>query len=245
MDEKIKQMLIYLRLNGLLTNWDRLLQTARTEEFSQTQFLKTILEEEVSLKRENSRNLRLKKAKIPERLVMETFPFDRQTPLNKGRIMEIYDSLDYMTRQQNIIWIGTTGTGKTGLATAFLIHAINQGYSGRFILFPDLIEQLYRAIADGSEGKMIKKLASYDCLLIDELGYVEVEPVQVGLFFTLMHKRHKKKSTLITSNLAFSKWISFLKNDQLTAALIDRLTENSHVVNMKDCKSLRPKLASK
>ena len=150
-----------------------------------------------------------------------------------------------MTRQQNIIWIGSTGTGKTGLATAFLIHAINQGYSGRFILFPDLIEQLYQSLADGSEGKLIKKLASYDVLLIDELGYVEIEPVQVGLFFTLMHKRHKMKSTLITSNLSFSQWTQFLKNDQLTAALIDRLTENSHVINMRDCVSLRPKLQPK
>jgi DNA replication protein DnaC len=88
----------------------------------------------------------------------------------------------------------------------------------------------------------MKKFVSYDCLLIDEIGYVEVEPVQVGLFFTLMHKRHKQKSTLITSNLGFSRWTSFLKNDHLTAALIDRLTENSHVINMKNCFSLRPKL---
>jgi DNA replication protein DnaC len=65
----------------------------------------------------------------------------------------------------------------------------------------------------------------------------------VGLFFTLMQKRHKKKSTLITSNLGVSQWTSFLKNDQLTAALIDRLTENSHVINMKNCVSLRPKLS--
>ena len=81
-----------------------------------------------------------------------------------------------------------------------------------------------------------------DFLLIDELGYVEVEPSQVGLFFTLMNKRHKKNHTLITSNLGFSQWTSFLKNTQLTAALIDRLTENSHVINMKECVSLRPKL---
>ncbi len=79
--------------------------------------------------------------------------------------------------------------------------------------------------------------------LIDEIGYVEVEPVQVGLFFTLMHRRHKKKPTLITSNLGFSQWESFLHNDQLTAALIDRLTENSHVINMKNCISLRSKLS--
>ena len=88
----------------------------------------------------------------------------------------------------------------------------------------------------------MKTFVSYDCLFIDEVGYVEVEPVQVGLFFTLMHKRHKKKTTLITSNLGFSQWTSFLRNDQLTAALIDRLTENSHVINMKNCVSLRHKL---
>jgi DNA replication protein DnaC len=73
---------------------------------------------------------------------------------------------------------------------------------------------------------------------------VEVEPVQVGLFFTLMQKRHKNKPTLITSNLGFSEWGRFLKSDQLTAALVDRLTENSHVINMKGCESLRPKLKS-
>ena len=77
------------------------------------------------------------------------------------------------------------------------------------------------------------------------MGYVEVEPVQVGLFFTLMQKRHKKKSTFITSNLGFSEWRSFLKNGHLTLALIDRFTENCHVFNMKDCESLRTKLSDK
>ncbi|MBA7557678.1 IS21 family transposase IS712 [subsurface metagenome] len=147
-----------------------------------------------------------------------------------------------MSKNQNVIWIGPTGTGKTGLATAFLIQAINHGYSGRFILFPELIEMLYNSVADHSQGNMVRQFASYDCLLIDEIGYVDIEPVQVGLFFTLMHKRHKKKTTLITSNLGFQQWTTFLKNNHLTAALIDRLTENSHVMNMKNCVSLRPKL---
>jgi DNA replication protein DnaC len=97
-------------------------------------------------------------------------------------------------------------------------------------------------MADHSEEKVLKKYLAFDCLQIDELGYVEVEPVQVGLFFNLMHQRHKKKPTLITSNLGFAEWGSFLKNDHLTAALIDRLTENSHVINMKGCLSLRSKI---
>jgi DNA replication protein DnaC len=102
---------------------------------------------------------------------------------------------------------------------------------------------LYKSVADHSEQRLIKTFAAYDCLLIDEMGYVEVEPIQVGLFFTLMHKRHKKKTTLITSNLGFDQWTSFLKNEHLTAALIDRLTENSHVINMKSCASLRSRFS--
>lgn len=173
---------------------------------------------------------------------METFPFEKQPNLNKKKVLAIYDSFDYMTKKQNIILIGSTGVGKSGLATAYLIKAINEGYNGRFIEFPDLIDVLHKSKGDYSEHKLIKQFASYDCLIIDELGYVEIEPVQVGLFFTLLHKRHKTKTTLITSNLGFGEWISFLKNKHLTAALIDRLTENSHVINMKNCVSLRPKL---
>jgi DNA replication protein DnaC len=215
---------------------------ARKGNFSHVRLLKYIIEDEYKIKRENSRKMRLSRARIPGQFVMETFPFDKQPKLNKKKVLNLYDSFDYMSNNQNIIWIGPTGTGKTGLATAFLIQAITHGYNGRFITFPELIEMLYQSIGDHSEAKVIKTFASYDCLLIDELGYVEVEPAQVGLFFTLLSKRHKKKTTLITSNLGFSQWTSFLNNPQLTAALIDRLTENSHVINMKECVSLRPKL---
>lgn len=242
MDEELKKMLKYTRFNGLLSNWDRCLEMARKSNFSHVRLLKYIVEEEYKIRRENSRKMRLHRAKIPEKFVMETFPFDRQVKLNRKKILDIYDSFDYMVKSQNVIWIGPTGTGKTGLATAFLIQAIDRGYNGRFIEFPELIESLYKSVGDHSEARVLKTFASYDCLLIDELGYVEVEPVQVGLFFTLLNRRHKKKTTLITSNLGFEQWTSFLKNVQLTAALLDRLTENSHTINMKDCVSLRSRL---
>jgi len=110
------------------------------------------------------------------------------------------------------------------------------------VTFPELIQELFQSLADRSEQKVFKRYLSYDCLVIDEVGYVEVEPAQVGQFFTLMHKRHKQKTTILTSNLGFAEWGSFLNNPQLTAALIDRLTSNSHVINMKNCKSLRDPL---
>jgi DNA replication protein DnaC len=242
MDEKLTQMLKHLRLSGLLANWDRYLSIAQKGNYSHVRLLEYVVEQEYQLKKESARKMRLARARIPEKYVIETFPFDRQPKLNKKKIVNMYDRFEYMEKSQNVIFMGPTGTGKTGLATAFLTHAIDCGYNGRFVGFAELVEQLYQSVADHTEARVIKSLAATDCLVIDELGYVEVEPVQVGLFFTLMHKRHKKKTTLITSNLGFSQWSSFLKNDHLTAALIDRLTENSHVINMKNCVSLRPKL---
>ncbi len=245
MNEALKEKLKYLRLRGLLSHWDLFIDKAQQSNFSHVRWLEYIIDEEYDFKKENARKLRLSRAKIPDKLVMETFPFSQQPNLSKKKLLNLYDAFDYLSKKQNIIWIGPTGTGKSGLATAFLIQAINQGYNGRFIVFSELIELLYQSIADHSQDKVIKTFAAYDCLLVDEIGYVEMEPVQVGLFFTLMHKRHKSKSTLITSNLGFSGWAEFLKNEQLTAALIDRVTENSHIINMKKCVSLRAKLGSK
>lgn len=244
MDEEFEKMLKYLGLRGLLANWDHYIGIAKKGSFSSVRLLQYVVEREYKIKQENARKRRTMLAKTPEPFAIETFPFDRQPKLNRKRILTLYDSFAYMAKQQNIIWIGPTGTGKTGLATAFLTHAINKGYRGRFVLFPELVEALYQSLADRTEAKVLKTFAAYDCLLIDELGLVEIDPVQVGLFFTLMHQRHKKKTTLITSNLGFDQWGLFLKNTQLTAALIDRLTENSHVVNMKNCVSLRSKLSS-
>jgi DNA replication protein DnaC len=245
MDEELIRMLKYLRLGGLLAHWDEYLTLARHQRFSNVRLLRHVLEEEFKLKRDNARRLRLKRAAIPDELDLATFPFQRQPKLDRKRILSLYDGFEYMTQAQNIVWMGPTGCGKTGLATGFLLQAINRGYSGRFVSFPVLIQELFASVADHSEARVLKQYQSYDCLLIDELGYIEVEPVQVGLFFTLMQQRHRCKPTLITTNLGFDDWHSFLKNAHLTAALIDRLTENSHVVNMKGCETLRPKLSQK
>jgi DNA replication protein DnaC len=240
MNEDLIKKLKYLRLGGLLSNWDHYMGNAKKGNFSPVGFLKYIIEEEYKFRSEKSRERRLKKADIPEHWVIETYPFDKQPKLNKKKILNLYDSFDYMTKCKNIILMGPTGIGKSGLGTSFIIHEINQGYNGRFIGFADLIEKLHKSEADHSEEKILKKFCSFGCLLIDELGYIQVEPAQVGLFFTLMHKRHKKKSTIITTNLGFSEWNSFLKNSQLTSALIDRLTAGSYVINMRECETIRP-----
>lgn len=244
MDETLSTMLRRLRLSNLLGNWDPYVKLARKRRWSPEGLLRHVIEQEYRTKVENARLARLRRAKIPEMLEIETYPFDMQPKLDRKKILSLYDSFTYMTESRNMIWVGPTGVGKSGLATAFLIQAIHRGYSGRYVLFQDLVEEMFGSAADRSEANVLKRYLAYDCLLIDEMGYLEMEPAQVNLFFSLMHKRHRKKPTLLTSNLGFSEWSSFLKNDHLTAALVDRLTELSYVINMKKCVSLRPKLGT-
>ena len=242
MNDSLAQQLKYLRLPGLLARWDEHVKAAAQSNLSHARFLTRVIEDEYRLKCDQDRQQRLHHAKIPEKWVMDTFAFDRQPKLNKKKILALYDSMAFLRDKQNIIWMGGTGLGKTGLARSFLIRAIERGARGRYVLFADLLHELHRAQADRSQSRVIRRYLPYDLLLIDEIGSVEAEPAQVGLFFTLLQKRHKQRSTLITSNLGFSEWASFLKNPHLTAALIDRLTESSHLFNMKECVTLRAKM---
>jgi DNA replication protein DnaC len=241
MDKELEPMLKYLRLEGWLARWDEHLAAARDGKFSHERLLQHVLRAEYQAKQEQARMMRRKQARIPEMFEIETYPFERQPKLNRKLVMSLYDGFDTMRKTRDLIWMGPTGCGKTGLATSFLLQAIDRGYRGYFVLFTDLVNELYASIADHSQRRVLKRYASYDCLLIDEVGYADVEAAHISLFFNLLHKRHKVKPTLITTNLGFSDWKTFLKNDNLTAALIDRLTSSGQPINMRNCKSLRLK----
>lgn len=244
MDDELAGMLRYLRLTNLTACWDEYTTRAQREGTSPVRFLRQVLEEECRVKRDHAREQRLKRARIPEIFRIETYPFANQPRLSRKRLLAVYDALDFVEKKQNLIWLGPTGVGKTGLATSFLVAAIERGSTGRYVLFSDLLRELFESVADHSEEKVLKRYASFDCLLVDEIGYAEPEPTRVGLFFALMQRRHRKRPTLVTSNLGFDDWRAFFQNDPLTAALVDRLTEMSYVFNMRNCKSLRAKLPS-
>lgn len=241
MDEGIKKQLQFLGCRYTLENWDTIFQEAKRKQPSYQSFFTELVAREYADRKEQARLSRIKKANIPELLVMETFPFASQPRLKKKMVMELYDSLGFITHKQELVFIGPTGCGKTGLATSFLIHAINNGYRGYFIEFSKLILNLYQARADHTESRLLRRFGSYDILLIDELGYDAVEKEQAGLFFELTKTRNGKQTTIITTQLGFEEWGSFLNNTHLTAALLDRITVNCTVFNMKECISIRPK----
>src|SRR5208282_1424546 len=192
-----KKTLCPIGLKHLAQNWDELCASALKQKLSYHAFLTNILAQEYGLQQETARLVRIKKANIPELLVMQTFPFEKQPKLKKKFVLELYDSSRYLTERQELIFIGPTGCGKTGLATAFLIHAINQGYRGYFIDFRKLLELLLRSKADHTESRVIKRFQNYPILLIDECGYDPVDKEIAGLLFDVLKKRHRKYTTLI------------------------------------------------
>jgi len=239
MDKDLESKLNYLRLTELRSTWDGVVARAKSESPSYTGWLKQIIEAECRAKRERARAQSMRQARLEETFLLETYPFNRQPALNKKRVLELFDSQSVIESKKDVVFIGPTGVGKSGLATALLIDTINKGHRGRFISFPELLSDLYRSAADHSEKKVMKKFTDYSCLVIDEVGYIEINPDKAGFFFALLKKRHKKATTIITTQLGFKEWPGFLKNHHLTSALVDRLVSNAELINMNKCTSLR------
>jgi DNA replication protein DnaC len=240
-DKAVEEKLKYLNMGWLEENWEFVLKDAGKRKCSYQRFLEEIIGEEYERRSEKARLARLKRANIPEIFVIETFPFERQPRLDKRKVMQMHDSLSFLHENQQLVLIGPTGCGKTGLGTSFLVHAINRGYRGYFIEFNALMGQFYRSRADHTERKLLKRLGDYDVLCIDELGYHTVEEEPGGLFLELIKMRTKRHATILTSQLGFEEWGTFLPSKYLASGLMDRLTEQCTIFNMKDCVSLRLK----
>ena len=127
-------------------NWEDDLKEAARQGMSHAASSCThVVEEEYRLKCDNAREQRLKRARIPELWTIETYPFARQPRLNRKAVQALYDTLDFIPQARNIIWLGGTGCGKTGLATSFLVQAIQKGYSGRYVHFAELHRRISRS----------------------------------------------------------------------------------------------------
>ena len=137
-----------------------------------------------------------------------------------------------MTKKENIVFIGPTGVGKSGLASGILLKAIENGYRWQFIRAQDLFDEMYASLADRSTRQLLKRLARLDVLLVDELGYLNLKPEQSNIFFKLMEERYHRRPSIITSNLDYDEWPNFLGNRAMVEALLSRLRHYCHTVRI-------------
>ena len=197
-----------------------------------TEALDEIMVQEMKLREERAMNACVKTANFPFLKTENDFDFSFQPSVNKAQIRELL-TLGFLERNENIIFVGTPGTGKTHLATAIGIKAARLRTSTYFITFQELITQLKSANYQNRLQDKLKLYGKYKLLIIDELGYLEMDDEAANLFFQLIAKRYEKKATIITTNSAFSKWPEIFKNPDLTNAVLDRLLHHSTVISIK------------
>src|SRR5690606_12913404 len=175
---------------------------------------------------------RIDRANIPERWTLETFPWKEQPGVSKAQIEQLAE-LGFVPRAANLVFIGDTGVGKTGLASAILLRALQHGYRGLFIKAQDLFDDMYRSLADHSSRALLDRLMRVDLLLIDEMGYLNLRPEQSNIFFKLMEERYGKKATIITTNLNYDDWYGFLGQKEMVGALLDRLRHRCRTLRIE------------
>jgi DNA replication protein DnaC len=222
MNDELHQLLANLRLKGMDQILDEELQRAEKEGASVSEVIRRLLIQEQIYRQERSQSYRLRQAKIPWEWTLKTFPFDQQPGVNKAQIQQLA-GLSFLERNENIVFIGPPGTGKSGLAGGLLRQALLSGYRGRFYHAQDLIDDLYASLADRTTPRLVQALCRYDLLLIDELGYLTLKSEQVNAFFKLMGERYGRKSSIITTNLDYPEWYSLFQRKTLVDALLDRL----------------------
>jgi DNA replication protein DnaC len=236
-NDDIDQLLKTLKMRAMREIVERELARAQKTKPSYTEFYARLLREQYQLQRQRSLGYRIDRAKLPERWALETFPFAAQPGVHEPTIKQLAE-LDFVAKKENIVFIGPTGTGKTGLASGILLKALENGYRGLFVKAQDLFDEMYASLADRSSRKLINRLMSVDVLLIDEMGYLNLRPEQTNLFFKLMEERYARKSTLITTNLDYDDWYGFLGKKEMVSALLSRLRHHCHTLRI-DGPSLR------
>ena len=236
---KLLNNLEYLNLTTIKNNLDKYIDLVNDKEKSFVDSLYELTNLEVNFVKEKRTNGNIKVANFPYLKTLDDYDFSFQPSLNKDKILDL-KNLRFLENNENILFLGSPGVGKTHLATAIGMEATKNRKLTYFINCNDLIDNLKKAYNENRLDARIKFYCKYKLLIIDEVGFLPIDELGENILFKLINKIYEKNSTIITTNKTFAKWTEVFKDPVIANAILDRLLHHSIVFSING-KSYRTK----
>ena len=217
-----------LKLAAMRRVAPELLVTAKTQRWTPEEFLRTLVDAEITSRDESMTATRLKAATFP---VIKTFDeFDVTASSIPAGTIDYLASPEWITAAENLALIGPAGTGKSHVLVACGVAAVNAGFKVRYLTAADLVDTLYRGLADNSGGKVIQTLLRGDLIICDEMGFAPLDDTGAQLLFRFIAAAYERRSIALASHWAFDQWGRFLPEHTTDVSMLDRLLHHASVV---------------
>lgn len=220
-----------LRLTQIKDNLSTYINLINNNDKSFIDALYELTDKEKNFRRERLMSNAVKTAGFPFLKRIEDYDFSFQPSLDRNEISDLL-TLRFIENNENILFVGSPGTGKTHLSVSLGIEAALHRYGVHFVSCQRLMSDLKQAENENRLEKRLKQYSSYRVLIIDEIGYLNIDLQGANLFFQLISKRYERKSTIITTNKVLSRWSEIFTDPVLTNAILDRLLHHSHIINI-------------
>lgn len=229
--ERLEAQLRELHLPSFRSSYEALARQAETETLSYERYLLNLSDQECQERWRRKVERLLRESRLPLEKSLETFDLKR-LPTKVARQVQSLREGDFVDRKENLLAFGKPGSGKTHLLCGLAQDLVHQGRRVCFTTCSRLVQDLLVAKRDLKLSRVLKRLGSYEVLLIDDLGYVQQNREEMEVLFTLLADRYERGSVWLTSNLPFSKWEAIFKDPMTTAAAIDRMVHHSVIVEL-------------